>query len=163
MKVSVPERLMIVDLLVPKADAAGRATTIFPSLKNAVKAWIVCYIDQGNAATILITPMQAKTVANNPDLDKVLSNNVPIYTNLDMALATAFTKQDAAKNYTTDAGVKHKAVIFEIDLVSALDVEGGFNCIGVTFGASNAANITSAHLVIQPKYEGDAQPDYITD
>jgi hypothetical protein len=163
MRISIPETVQPVQLLVPAADAAGRACTIFPSLKNALKAWIMVYLDQGAANTVALTPMQAKTVGNSPDLDKVLTNTVPIYSNLDMAAATPYLKETAAKNYTTDAGVKHKCIIFEIDPASALDVDGEFDCIGITTGASAAANITSAILLIQPKYKGDAQVDYITD
>ena len=165
MRLSIPETLAIVDLLVPKSDAAGREVTIWPSLKNAIKAWIVCYIDQGAANTVDCIPLQTTTVANTGNVDKVLSHDVLISSNLDMALATAFTKETAHTHYVTDAGVKHKCVVFEIDPNQAMDVNNAtpFDCIGMSFGASAAGNITSAFLVIQPKYAGCPQPDYITD
>jgi hypothetical protein len=36
-------------------------------------------------------------------------------------------------------------------------VAGGFDCLRVTTGASNAANITSARIITCPKYPGTPQ------
>jgi len=165
MRLSIPETLTIVDLLVPKSDAAGREVTIWPSLKNAIKAWIVCYINQGDVAQIDCIPLQTTNVANAGNVDKVLSHDTLISSNLDMAAASAFAKETPHTHYLTDAGVKHKCIVFEIDPNQCMDVNNPtpFDCIGMSFGASHANNITSAFLVIQPKYGGCPQPDYITD
>jgi hypothetical protein len=143
----LPGNLSIEHLLAPAADAAGRTGTVYADLGNCQKAWLVFYVDQGNAATIAVSPVQATTAAGAGS--KVLTNNVPIATILDMAAGVAWTRQTAAKNYTTDAGVKVKAIVFEITPEIALDVAGGFRYINVTTGASNAANITSAILIKQ--------------
>lgn len=135
----------------PAADAGGRTAT-YVSLKTAHKAFILCVITQGNAATVALTPYQAKTVAAGSE--KVLANVVPIYVNLDAAASATLVRATDAVNYTTDAGVKNKIVIFEIDPAS-LDVNNGFDCLTIKTGASNAANITSVLYFLGPsRYPG---------
>jgi hypothetical protein len=146
----LPGNLSIEHLLAPAADAGGRTGTVYADLGDCQKAWLVCYVNQGNAATVALTPVQGTAAAGTGS--KGLTNNVPIATVLDMAAGTAWTRQTAAKTYTTDAGVKIKAVVFEITPEIALDVAGGFRYINVTTGASNAANITSAFLVKQMRH-----------
>ena len=158
MRLGFPQNVSFYSLLAPAADAAGR-TSAYLSLKNAVKAWIVCYIGQGNAATILLSPLQATAVAGTSS--KAISA-ARIWHKLDQAL-TDFTAATEAATYTTDAGVKEKFVVFELDLAKVLDVAGGFDCIAVSTGASNVANITSAFLAIQPKHQGATVPSPLTD
>ena len=158
MKLSIPEDLTPYDLLAPAADAAGR-TSAYLSLKNALMAWIEVHINQGNAATVLLSPLQASAVAGTGT--KAISA-ARIWTKLDEAL-TAFTKQTEAATYTTDAGVKKKIVIFELDPAKVFDVANGFDCIAVSTGASNVANITSARLWIQQRYAGAVVSSPLTD
>lgn len=156
---AIPEGLKVVELLSPATDAAGRTGT-YLSLKNVKRAWIVAYITQGNAATVLLSPYQATVVAGTDG--KVLANAVPIWSDLDCAASDTLTKRTAAVNYTTDAGVKHKIVIFQID-PSQLDLANGFDCITLVTGASNVANITSALALLEMRYQGDASPSVIAD
>lgn len=150
---------LVESLLAPAADAAGR-TGIYKTLKGAHRASIVFKVNQGNAATILVTPLQASAVAGTGS--KALSADCPIFVKLDDA-AGAWTRVADAKNYTTDAGVKVKYVRFDID-PSKLDVANGFDCISVSTGASNAANITSADLIVGPtRYSEDAPLPAIAD
>jgi len=142
----IPESILPVSLL-PPAAGSSRTSSYF-SLKGAAMAYIVFHVDQANAATIALTPKQATAVAGTGT--KVLSTNCQIFTNLDCAAASLFTRQTDAANYTTDAGVKKKIVIFKID-PNTLDVANGFDCIALTEGASNAANITSAALYVVMK------------
>lgn len=146
----LPGNLAIEHLLAPAADAGGRTGTVYADLGDCQKAWLVVYINQGNAATVQLDPKQATAAAGTGT--KALTNNVPIDTVLDMAAGTAWTRQTAAKTYTTDAGVKIKCIVFEIIPEIALDVAGGFRYINVTTGASNAANITSAFLIKQQRF-----------
>lgn len=143
------ENASIVSLLVPAADSAGR-TSAYVSLANGHKAFIICYIGQGNAATIALTPLQASAIGGTGS--KVLTANAPIVANLDADTAPSdqFTIEPAAANFTTDAGTKNKIVIFEIDPIESMDMTNNFNHIAIQTGASNAANITSALLVIMP-------------
>lgn len=158
MNLSIPEYLTPYDLLAPAADAAGR-TSSYLSLKGAVKAWIEVHINQGNAATILLSPLQATAVAGTGS--KAISA-ARIWTKLDEA-STDFAKQTEAATYTTDAATKKKIVIFEIDPVKVFDVAGGFDCIAVSTGASNVANITSARLWIEQKHAGATVTSPLTD
>jgi len=161
MRFSFGQKPLVKHLLEPAADAAGRTSAAYVNLENAVAASIVCHIDQGNAATILLTPVQSTLVDGTGT--KVLTNVVRIYSNADCATTANPTASTAAKNFTTSAAVKIKTVEFQIDPNEALDAAGGFKCIGLTTGASDVANITSAVLLVWPKHAGDAPPSMIAD
>jgi hypothetical protein len=145
----IPEDATPWPLLAPAADAAGR-TSAYHSLKGAVRAWITCHINQGAANTVLLSPLQATAVAGTGSKAIAAAR---IWTKLDQAF-TAYTKQTEAATFTTDAAVKDKIIVFELDLPKVLDVAGGFDCIAVSTGASAAGNITEATLWIQPAYHG---------
>ena len=157
---SLPFQIPPTALLAPAADAAGRSSS-FVSLKNALKAWIVCHVNQGNAATVALTPEQATAVAGTSA--KVITAT-PIWANLDTAtIAAPGVKETDAANFTTDAAVKDKIVIFEIVPEQCMDVANGFDCINVTTGASNAANITSAEIYILGAYQQASPPSPLVD
>lgn len=156
----LPEHAKIVNLLAPAADAAGR-TSAYISLKNYHKAYIVIHMTQGNAATVLLSLLQATAVAGTGS--KVLTNVARIWANLDTAASDALVRATDAVNYTTDAGLKLKIVVFEID-PSSIDLANAFDCIGVSTGASNAANITAATAYLVPaRYPGASLPSAVVD
>lgn len=160
-KFTLPENAKIVEALAPAADAAGRDASKAVSLKNYGKAWIVVHLTQGNAATVALTPMQATAVAKTGG--KVLTNNTRIWANADTSTSDTLVRQTDAKNFTTDAGTKNKVVIFEIN-PDDLDVANGFDCVYVSTGASNAANITQAMYVLSdPRYAMSTPPSAIVD
>lgn len=136
-----------VTALNPAADAAGR-TSVYFSLKNAKKALFVVDITQGNAATVALTLSQATTVAGGNA--KALSAVQRIWATEDISTTVVPTQQTAAASYTTGAALATKKVLIEID-PATLDVAGGFDCIAITTGASNAANITACTLVTDLK------------
>lgn len=142
---SVPYQIPPVSLLAPAADAAGR-TSAYRSLANAQKAWVVAHVNQGNAATVALTLKQAQDTAGTGA--KVISATMPIFLQADTATSDANAQQTAAANFTTDATVKDKIVIFEILPEAVLDIANGFKAIAITTGASNAANITEAELFV---------------
>jgi hypothetical protein len=146
-------------LLAPAADAAGR-TSSYRSLRNCLKAWVVVHVNQGNAATVLISLLQASAVAGTGS--KAIAA-VPIWSNLDTSVNDSLVSRTAAATYTTDAGVKDKIVIFELQPEVALDVANGFRAIAVSTGASNAANITEAKLFMWGAYEQASPPNSYTD
>lgn len=157
---SLPQQLKLVIGATPATDAAGRTAT-YVSLKNAHKAFVIIQLAQGNAATVALTPYQAKNVAALGE--KVLTSNFAIYANLDTAASDTLVRATDAVNYTTDAGLKNKMVVFEIDPAS-LDVNNGFDCLTVKTGASNAANLTSVLYLLGPnRYPGVAIPSAIID
>jgi len=149
---------MIENLLAPAADAGGRTGT-YKSLKLAHRASVLVKINQGNAATILLSLLQATAVAGT---GSKATAAMQIFVK-DSDAAGAWVRQTDAATFTTSAGVTIKYVRFDID-PSRLDVAGGFDCVTVSTGASNAANITSADLIIGPaRYAEDAPPNAIAD
>lgn len=157
--VTLPEKYKIVEAIAPAADAAGR-TGDYVSLKNVNLAYVVVHITQGNAATVALTIEQATAVAGTGS--KAITVSVPIWSNLDTATSDTLVRRTDAVSYTTDAAVKNKIVIFQID-PATLDVANGFDCIVVKTGASNAANITQAMYVLDERYQQATPPASITD
>jgi hypothetical protein len=147
------DSLKDVKLLPAAADAAGR-TSSYVSLRNALKAWVVADVNQGNAAQVTFSPLQAQDSAGTG------SKAIPvsaIFANQDTSTATgsdAFAAQTAAATFQTSAATKDKTVVFELDL-SSFDVANAFEHIALQTSASNAGNITSAKLVILPRYPSD--------
>lgn len=134
--------------LAPATDAAGR-TSGYYSLKHATKAYAVVAIKQGNAATVAISFEQATAVAGTST--KGFDAAKRIWASNDVDVTKDPVAVTAAAGYTTDAALKDKLVIFEIDPAD-LDVANGFDCIAITTGASNVANITAAVLEIETSY-----------
>ena len=155
---SMPYQIPPVALLAPAADAAGR-TSPYRTLKNAMKAYIVCHINQGNAAQVTLTPLQAKDVSGTGS--KAI-NAVPIFLNDATAVSDALVQQLAAANFQTDATLADKFVVFEITPDVALDIANGFRTIGVSTSASNAANITEVTLFVLEGMQGASAPTTYT-
>ncbi len=141
----------VLPILDPAADAAGRASRAI-SLKNytgVIK--LVAYINQGNAATVALTPEQCTAIDGS---GAKAINAVPIFAAQDLATTTVAVRQTAAASFTTSAATTAKRVEFLID-PAALDVAGGFDCIRLSTGNSNVANITSAFIVARPRYASE--------
>ena len=158
---SLPYEMPPIDLLPPAADAAGR-TSSYVSLRNALKAWIVVTVNQGNAATVALTPKQAQdSSGTGAKAIGGTDTTTPIWLANDTSTTTgsdALVIQTAALNFTTDATLKNKQVIFELNPAAIMDLANSFDHIAFTTGASNAANITSAKLFILGSYRGQSQP-----
>lgn len=150
----------LIEAMPNATDAAGR-TGDWVNLKNYALCYVIVSVTQGNAATIAISINQATAVAGTSS--KVITNTVPIWSNLSTAATDTLVARTAAVNYTTDAGVANKQVIFQVD-PSSLDLANGFDCIAVVTGASNVANLTSAqYLLVGPRYGGATPPSAIID
>lgn len=147
------EQAKIIEAIAPQAGAA--ITGDYVSLKNCAKAYVVVHMAQGAADVCTISIEQATVVAGTDS--KVITNAVPISSNLDCAASDTLVARTAAVNYALDAGLKHKVVVFEIDPAS-LDVANEFDCITVKTSASNAANITSAMYYLTGLRYGQATP-----
>lgn len=153
------ENAKVVQLLAPAADAAGR-TSAYVSLKGYRRAFLIASIAQGNAATIALTPKQASAVAGT---GAKATPAVPIWADLDTATSDALARTVDAASYTTDAGLKNKVVVFQID-AAQLDTNNGFDCVALVTGASNVANITSAIAVlVDPRYAQVTPPSAVVD
>jgi hypothetical protein len=155
---NIPESAIWATSHTPAADAAGRNGTAV-SVKQAIRLWIVYYINQGNAATIALAPEQCSAVAGTGN--KAIPTS-QIFANQDMAASSVLVKQTAAASFTTSAATKTKIVIFYID-PAALDVANGFDCVRAVTGASNAANITSSMIVMESRYQGQTTADAMAD
>lgn len=153
---SLPAQLPPSILLAAEADAAGR-TGRYASLKNAIKAYVIVEVNQGNAATVDVSILQAKDTSGTGS--KAI-NAAPIWLCEDSASTDALVPQSAAASFTTDASLKDKLIVFEILPEAALDLANGFKTIAVETGASNVANITRAELVYCAQIEalGASQP-----
>ncbi len=151
---SLPAQIPPISLLPPAADAAGR-TGSYRSLKNALKAYIVARVNQGNAAQVTFTPLQAQDVGGTNS--KAIAA-VPIWLDGDTSLTDALVAQAAAANIQLSAATKDKIVVFEIVPEQALDVANGFDCIALQTSASNAGNVTEATLFILTGYQQATPP-----
>ena len=157
----LPQEAKIISAIKPQAGGAIAGTYV--SLKKYNRAFVFVYVNQANAATMAITIEQAQAVANTGS--KAITVAVPIWVNADCDTtpADALVRQTDAVAYTTSAATTTKLVVFQID-PATLDLAGGFNCITVKTGASNAANITAAFYVLTtPEYQGATPPSAVVD
>jgi hypothetical protein len=153
-QISMPYQFPPIALLAPAADSAGR-TSAYRDLRNALKAWIVCHVNQGNAAQVTLSVLQGQDVSGT---GSVAVGVMPIW--LVAATATADTPvaQTAGATFQTSATVADKIVIFEITPEMCMNIAGGFHTIAVETSSSNAANITEAELFIYGSYQGASEP-----
>jgi hypothetical protein len=142
------ENNYLVSLLTPSADSAGRTSSYY-SLRNAVKATVVFYLHQGNAATVLLSVLQGQGSAG---ANSKAITAAPIVYDEDNVASSIFNTTTAATTYTTSATTKDKIVMFEIDPIECMDINNAtpYDHIAVSTGASNAANITSAFMIMGP-------------
>lgn len=154
----LPAQIPPVSLLSPAADAAGR-TSSFRSLKNALKAYIVCHVNQGNAAQVTLSPLQGSDVSGTGS--KAITAT-PIWADEDEATSDALVSKTAAATFQTSAATKDKVVVFEITPEQCMDIANSFDCIAIQTSASNAANITEAMLYVLGAYQQATPPSTVT-
>jgi len=143
-----------IGLLPPAADAAGR-TSPYKSLRNCSgKVAIVCRVNQGNAAQVTFTPLQA-TSSGGAGSKAIPA--VPIFFNINTTLSDTLVAQASAASFQTDVGLTDKFVVFEFD-PAELDMANGFNHIAIQTSASNAANITDAHMEYLGRFQQQVPP-----
>lgn len=143
-----PESVLRYVALEPATDAAGR-TSLYFSLKHAKKARFIFTVVQGHATPPALSLEQATAIAGTGT--KGCDTDHQIWATNDIAVTKDATKQTSAAGFSTSAALKTKLVIIEVDPME-LDVAGGFDCIAITTGASNVANVTSCILEIETKY-----------
>lgn len=144
-----------IGLLPPAADAAGR-TSPYKSLRNCSgKVAVVCRVNQGNAAQVTFTPLQATNVAGAGSKAIAVA---PIFFNINTTLSDTLAVQTPAANFQTDVGLTDKIVVFEFDPADVMDMVNGFNHIAIQTSASNVANITDAHMEYLGRYQQQVTP-----
>lgn len=156
--ITLPQQFHIVAGLVAAADAAGR-TSAYVSLKHVRRAWAICKVNQGNAAQVTFSLLQATAVAGT---GSKAAAAVPVWTNQDTATSDALARGTDAATFQTSAAVKNKIVVFQID-PATLDVNNNFDCIAVSTSASNAANTTDVLFVMESHYAQASLPSVIVD
>ena len=155
---TLPEQALPILGLTPATDAAGRASA-YVSLRNAHKAWAIFLITQGNAATVECSVNQAKDTSGT---SAKAIGTTRIWADLDTATLDALVRQTDAANFTTDAALKDKLVVIEID-PEELDIANGFSCVAMVTGASNVANITAGLLWLMPlRVQSDPPPSALS-
>ena len=153
-QISMPYQFPPVALLPPAADAAGR-TSAYRDLANALKAWVVVHVNQGNAAQVTLSILQGQDVSGT---GSKAVGVMPIWLTAATATSDALAVQTAAATFQTSAGTTDKIVVFEIAPEMCMDLVNGFHTIAVQTSASNAANITEAELFIYGSYQGASEP-----
>jgi hypothetical protein len=160
-KMCLPEELKHIIGLAPQVDANVDSDII--CLKNAKRAWVQVIVAQANAAIPDFTIYQCTDVSNSLSDNKALSGNCEIWYNADVSAADTLTRGTAAKTYSFSADLANKVCWFQLDLATCLDLANDFDCIYVTSGGSNAANIISVNFYLDSKYAEDVLPAAITD
>jgi hypothetical protein len=158
-QMSMPYQFRPINLIPPQAGGSSITSANYVNMENALKAWIVVTVNQGNAATVALTPLQATALAGTGS--KAIGgadSSVPIWLADATASSDLLVVQTAALNFTTDATLANKIIIFEITPEAALDLVNGFNHIGIEIGGSNAANIVSAEIFMWQSYQGASAP-----
>jgi hypothetical protein len=150
----MPYQIPPVSLLPPAADAAGR-TSSFRDLTNALKAYIVARVNQGNAAQVTFNVLQGQDVLGT---NAKAVGSMPVWLNAATASSDALAVQAAAASFQPSATVADKIVVFEIVPEMCMDLVNGFRTLAIQTSASNAANVTSAELFVLGAYQGASAP-----
>lgn len=139
----------------------GGSVTDIISLKDSNRCTIICKLKQAVGHATLLTPQQATDVAGTGA--KVLANVVNIWANEATATTDTNVKQTSAVNYTVDAVISSKIVVFVIE-PGDLDVENSFDCIKmVCADSSQATNFWDVTFVLDKRTRQTTPPSDITD
>ena len=148
----------IVAALSPVTIEAER-TGDYIKLRDAGSLIVVVSMTQGNAARSTVRVEQANTAAGGAS--KVLTKNMQIWANEDVATTDTLVRQTDALNFQLSAAVKNKLLVFQLD-PSTLDVANGFIWVAVIAGISDVANIVSAnYYLVNHRYQQATPPTAI--
>jgi hypothetical protein len=140
-------------------QAQGAVTSPYKSLRNSSgKVAVVCHVNQGNAATVTLSLLQATSSAGAGSKAVGTQASPPIFYNAATTVSDTLVAQPAANSFTTDASVADKIVVFEFDPADALDLANGFNHLAVSMNAGNAANIVEAHMEYLGRFQQAVPP-----
>ena len=153
---SLAQNLKIVAAINPSAGAA--VTGDYVCLKNAHKCWVLIGSSGGNATAATFGINEATAVA--PTAAGASAALFPNWINNSCAVTDTLVKNADAATVTTDGLATPKLIVIEVD--PAL-LTAGYDCIAVTEGASNAANITAAVYLIAERYQQATPPSAILD
>ena len=158
--VTMPEYFKIVSCY-PRVTTGA---TIYPltaqyvDLKYAQMCWISIHVSQADATVLAFTIEQATTFAGGST--KAITVAVPIWSNLDTSIAGAqdlLVRRTAAVAYSTDAAVKNKHIVFQVD-PATLDMANGFRYIVLKCGAGAATSYVAAEFLLDTRYKQATPP-----
>jgi len=142
------DKVKVVEAIAPQTGASAR-TGKYISMKNVLKATIICQIAQATSATSAITLEQSTAVAGTGHT--AITNVVPIWSDLDTATSDTLTARTAAVSYTTDAATTNKVVVFE---VNPAELDATYDVLNVIMGISHSSSIVSAVYVLDLRDSG---------
>ncbi len=142
------DKLQVVQAINPKTNAGG-ATGTYISLKNVIKCLVVVHCTDATTDTTAITLEQSTAVAGSGHT--AITQVVPIWSNLDCSTSNTLTSRTAAVSYTTNASVKNKIVVFQVDPIK---LDAGYDVVNVVVGGSSASNSISAVYLLEMRYSG---------
>jgi len=150
------EKFRIFQHIPPSSGFVADSTGLYVSMKYANKAYLILNMNQGSESQLTVTPYQASDVAGTGA--KVLSTSVDIW--VSSSRSDTPTKRTAAANFTlstsTGAMPHPKQCIFEIDPGLAMDVNNGFDCLGVQVNATSSENTYNVFSLIDLRYPASA-------
>lgn len=148
--------------IIPMTVGGAVKNGINISMKGVHRAFIVCKVQQGadgTQTTFTLAQSSGNAGSASGTGEKALTNNVDIWVNQNVALATALTKQTAAKAFQTDTEQSRtKLVVFDVRPAACMDVAGGFDCITVNSTDPAAANTINAFAILETRYAPAATP-----
>src|SRR6185503_11046691 len=157
MSFSLPTKFKIVTAFAPKTTNAA-LTSVPVTLKNAVKAWLVLNFTNAVGFASVPTIKQATDIAAGTNAAGPVCR---IWLNEDCAASDTLVGQTAAASQATDANVKNKQVVFEIDPAALTD---GYDCVYCTIATSSqATNFVSGEWWIQTNFAQATPPSAILD
>ena len=140
--------------IAPTANGSALAGD-YISMSKAGHVTVAVTITQGHATPPALTLYQATAVAGTGA--KVLAKDISIKFVADAAASDIMVDQADDVDFTPDAALKNKIVLFEVP-AEALDMDNDFTCLQVRVGASNAANIVSAvYWCSEERYHGKSK------
>lgn len=140
--------------IVPAANGGALAGD-YISMATVEHVTVAVTIAQGHATPPALTLHQATAVDGSGN--KVLEKDISIYLVEDAAASDLLVKQTDGVDFTPDAALKNKLVLFEVP-VEALDMDNNFTCLQVRAAASNTANIINAtYWCSGERYHGNSK------
>ena len=138
--------------------------TIYPlasqyvDTKYAQMVWINIHASQADATVLAFTIEQATSFAGAGSTPITVA--VPIWSNLDTSIAGSqdlLVRRTAAVSYSTDAAVKNKHVLFQLD-PATLNTAGGFRYIVLKCGAGAATSYVAAEFILDTRFKQATPP-----
>lgn len=140
---------------------SSAVTADYISLKDVQRAWVVVDFTQAVGHETGIDPVQCTAVDGTGA--KALTNAAPIWANEDTATSDTLVRQTDAVTYNVSSTAKNKQVVIQID-PGTLDVNNGFDVLGVTLDASSqATNFANISYILQMRYSSATTPTVLTD